>query len=345
MDKKVLVAVLDWGLGHATRMVPVIDVLAKSGLNIIITSSGRSLEYLQDRYPMLEALEMPSKKVAYSRYGAGWALAKRVIQQPGLNKIQERWTRELVKKHGLNGIISDNVYGAVSNQVPSVIVTHQVGLMAPVFKSAFDKKLAAWLDRFAEVWIPDLPGTDSLAGEMTENVFVSTRQRYIGRLSRLEELPAQNKAYDILALVSGPEPQRTAMENIALEYFEKRSGKKLLIRGSSDLPGLDVDGKNVEIKDFLDGVQLSETIQRSKMVICRSGFSTLCDLMALHARAELIPTPQQPEQVYLAKRCRDKGWFATLTTQGGNSEAVCKPFPPNESVLLEEAVQHFISLL
>lgn len=345
MDKKVLVAVLDWGLGHATRMVPVIDVLAKSGLNIIIASSGHSLGYLRARYPLLQTLELPSKKVTYSRYGAGWALAKRVIQQPRLNRIQENWTREVVKKHGVNGVISDNVYGAVSNQVPCVIVTHQLGLMAPVFKSAFDKKLAAWLDRFAEVWIPDLPGTDSLAGKMTENVFVTTRRRYVGRLSRLEELPAQNKAYDMLALVSGPEPQRTAMENIALEYFEKCSGKKQLIRGASDLPGLDVDGKNVEIKDFLDGVQLSETIQRSKMVICRSGFSTLCDLMALNARAELIPTPQQPEQEYLSERCREKGWFSTLTSHGGNSQAVRKPFPPNESVLLEKAVKQFISLL
>jgi hypothetical protein len=281
--------------------------------------------------------------VAYSRYGAGWALAKRVIQQPGLNKIQERWTRELVKKHGLNGIISDNVYGIVSDDIPCAIVTHQVGLITPVFKSVFDRKLAAWLDRFSEVWIPDVPGPDSLAGEMTENGFLTTRKRHIGRLSRLQPMPNVVKDIRVLALISGPEPQRTAMEKLALSYFKKRSGKKLLIRGASGLPGLDVAGKNVEIRDFIDGPELTAAIQRAELVICRSGFSTLCDLMALDAKAELIPTPQQFEQIYLAKRCKEKGWFGLMTDDDERCDEIQQPHPPNTGSLLQDALKNFIS--
>jgi len=349
MQKVVLVAILDWGLGHASRMVPVIDGLLAQNVRVILTGSGASLTYLQKRYPQMESREMPSEEMRYGKSGAGLALLKRALHQPGINKIQQAWIREIVAKEKINGIISDNLYGVYHHEIPSVIVTHQVGLLVPVFKKAFDRKLAQWLDHFTEVWVPDLPGAASLSGKMTENAFLRIPKIFVGNLSRLRSVASAKKDIALTALISGPEPQRSLFEKEVLKLMKKTPGRKVLIRGI--LGGSTekiADMTDMEVYDFLDDTALSEMIIRSEWVVCRSGYSTLCDLRVLGAKAVVVPTPQQPEQLYLARRGSEKGWFQS-TEQQLISKAILedrqKFIPVEEGDLLTPVLKGFLGKL
>ncbi len=310
MQKVVLVAVLDWGLGHASRMVPVIEGLLEQNVRVILAGSGQSLAYLQKRYPQMESRIMPADEIRYGNSGAGLALLRRALRQPGINKKQQAWTREIVDKEKINGIISDNLYGVYHPEIPSVIVTHQVSLLVPVFKKAFDRKLAQWLGHFSEVWVPDMAGAASLSGKMSSNDFLNVPKVFLGYLSRLRPVASAKKDIALTALISGPEPQRTLFEKEVLKLMAKTPGRKVLIRGVFEKSSGRITGVNdLEVYDFLDDAALSEIISRSDWVVCRSGYSTLCDLRVLGANALVVPTPQQPEQLYLTRRGCEKGWF------------------------------------
>ena len=61
--------------------------------------------------------------------------------------------------------------------------------------------------------------------------------------------------------------------------------------------------------------ELNDLIKRSKVVIARSGYSTIMDLYALEKPAILIPTPGQSEQLYLSKHLRHKKQFIFQSQQ------------------------------
>ncbi len=349
MQKVVLVAVLDWGLGHASRMVPVIDGLLAQNARVILAGSGQSLAYLQKRYPQMESRKMPADEIRYGKNGAGLALLKRALLQPDINKKQQAWTREIADSEKINGIISDNLYGVYHPEIPSVLVTHQVGLLVPVFKKAFDRKMAQWLGHFTEVWVPDTPGVASLSGKMSLNDFLKIPKVFLGNLSRLRPAASAKKDITLTVLISGPEPQRTLVEKEVLELIARTPGRRVLIRGMFEKSSGPIAGADdLEVHDFLDDVALSEIIGRSEWVMCRSGYSTLCDLRALGANALVVPTPQQPEQLYLARRGSEKGWFQSCEQHlisGVIMEDLQKLIPVEEGDLLTPVLKGFLGRL
>ena len=50
-NKKILIAPLNWGLGHATRCIPIINALIEEGLEPILAGDGDSLKLLQKEFP------------------------------------------------------------------------------------------------------------------------------------------------------------------------------------------------------------------------------------------------------------------------------------------------------
>ncbi|MFN2431045.1 MAG: glycosyltransferase [Cryomorphaceae bacterium] len=306
MKKRVLIAVLNWGLGHATRSETIISEVLSANCDVFLASSGSALSYLKNRFPSLPAHPLPDKEVLYTQKSALPGLIKRGLYQSGINKKQKIWTDAFIADNGITHIISDNVYGVWSARIPSALISHQLGLLSPVFKNAINRRLAKWINNFSEVWVPDVAGSDSIAGKMLINNHLETEVQFLGNCSRFSETTGLEKTIDYLAVLSGAEPLRTFLERQILDVFSRLEGKKVLLRGKESSPQKEL---GTDIIGMANSDQMRDLILKSELVICRSGFTSVSDLLKLNAKALLIPTPGQPEQEYLAKRCRDKNWF------------------------------------
>lgn len=79
--KTILVAPLHWGLGHATRCVPVIRELLKHNYDVLLGSDGAALELLRKEFPKLPFVELPSYEISYSKKAKGFKWKLFLIQK------------------------------------------------------------------------------------------------------------------------------------------------------------------------------------------------------------------------------------------------------------------------
>ncbi len=307
-ELKVLFAILDWGLGHATRSTPIISFLQEQGAEIIIASRGLSGMYLKRNFPELHQLTFPDSDVTYSSMGATPSILARGLAQPTINQKQKEWTEMAVEQYGITHIISDNVYGIYSSKVRSILITHQLQLQTKLLQNQVNKRLAKWIDRFDEVWVPDVEGEHALTGELTKNIYLKTPVKHIGILTALENVDGGNMEFEFIAMLSGPEPLRSDLEIKLEKHLSKLGGNHALVRGTNKAKTTPIRD-NITYFDLVQNGELSRLIAQSNAVICRSGYSSIMDLIALRKPAILIPTPGQPEQAYLSQRCAHRKWF------------------------------------
>ncbi len=316
--KTILFGVLDWGLGHATRSMPLIDALLALDHEVILAGSGAAARLLQETYPRLRFLSLPENKIAYGRH-AGWSA---LLQSPRLLlniQREHRLVAAFLKKEPVDLIVSDNRYGLYHPETPAIFLTHQLELLPPADaeKMAFLwryvwKKAQSHLFRpFRQIWVPDYEKADqSLAGDLSRAA-APLPLRYLGPLSRFS--PAvENTApkAGLLLLLSGPEPQRSRLEKLLLDQLPDVADPVTLVRG---LPGNHqklthpLEKDRLRIFNHLDAAALQALMVSHACIIARSGYSTLMDLQRLGGRAAFIPTPGQPEQEYLARRMAAQG--------------------------------------
>lgn len=311
--KKVLVAVLDWGLGHAARSVAVIRELERQGCEVFLAGSGESLALLRKEFPALPVFVLPAYDPQYPRQGASMVLSM-ALQLPRFIRVitaEHHALEEIVGQQQIDLVISDNRYGCHSAKAHSVFITHQSNVLMPKrfgFLSRIVRTLNKRLmSRYDECWIPDHPPDMSLAGELASfgNLDQKVLVRYIGWLSRFQprEVRAVN-AIDILAILSGPEPQRTMLEDILLPQLKASGLNFRLIRG---LPSVDTDTGDERIANFMTASALQCAIESAAVIVARSGYSTVMDMKALGKKVIFIPTPGQTEQAYLAERLMRAG--------------------------------------
>ncbi len=306
---RVLVAPLDWGLGHATRCVPIIRELQLNHWEVLVASSGDALTLLKSEFPQLTFFELPSYRATYSlRFPL---MVKVFLQLPKFLWVIRKEHDELEKivhDQEINLVISDNRFGCWTKSVPTVFITHQVNIQMPFplkwaqgFINYFNHRM---IRKFDQCWVPDFP-ENRLTEKLTEPGKLPVK--FIGMLSRFRKTATNDSfEYDYLALVSGPEPQRTIFEQKVKLIFSEVKGRKILIRG---LPGTDEGIVNLSQWDeakHLSAEKLQQVIEKSALVICRSGFSTVMDLAALGTMALFIPTPGQTEQEYLSDQLMKK---------------------------------------
>jgi uncharacterized protein (TIGR00661 family) len=307
--KKVLIAPLNWGLGHATRCIPIIRQLHDFGVEVILASDGRAYTLLSKEFPHLTLIELPAYNITYQRKNFVFGL---MLQLPKM--VLAVWkeyllVQRLVKQHGIHGIISDNRFGCFSRKIPSVFITHQINLMVP---NQFLQILARkgniyWINTFFNIcWVPDLDGEPNLSGELSHGMKMKS-VAYLGVLSRMKYQKVSKK-YDLIAVLSGPEPQRTYLEDTLLEQCKKISNSILVVAGKPETQAHTVQN-NMEYVAFMTSEELNQAMLASDVVICRSGYSTLMDLVFLNKKAILIPTPGQTEQEYLAHHFEQQGIF------------------------------------
>lgn len=314
--KKILVAPLNWGLGHATRCIPVIKKLEEEGFEPLLASDGEALELLRKEFPHLKYFTLPSYNIQYSRKKIffKWKLLLKTPHILRTISAEKRVIEYLVNDQDLSGIISDNRWGVRSPLVPSVFITHQVQVLSGISTFMSTKIQLNYIKKFTECWVPDVAGKPNLSGKMGHLKNPDFHIKYIGLLSRLEKQPAIIK-YDIAVVLSGPEPQRGLLEKILIKELHKSKERVLFIRGVVEGEQKQEIKDNMKIWNFLTSAELESCLNSSELVICRPGYTSLMDLAALEKQAFLIPTPGQFEQEYLAKRLK-KNKLATGCKQG-----------------------------
>jgi UDP:flavonoid glycosyltransferase YjiC (YdhE family) len=350
----VLIAPLDWGLGHATRCIPIIKELINQGARVTIAASGSQKILLNEEFPLLEFIEIPGYEMRYKR---GYLL------KPGLLwrlpvilkhiKKENKWLERVVENRDITAVISDNRYGLYHKKLYSVFITHQLYIQSGwgAYESVGRWRLMVgrWVDekimkrnysfirKFSACWIPDLAENNSLAGKLSHpKIFPPIPVKYIGILSRLKKEEKRIIENSLLVLLSGPEPQRTDFENILLEQLVDSTMKTVVVRG---LPGKGISvpimNEGIKICNHLPADKLNELLSRSEYIIARSGYSTIMDLARVQRNAIIVPTPGQTEQEYLARYLHEKKWMFNVPQKRFNLKNVLSTFKKMEMKLPE----------
>ena len=297
--KKILVSPLDWGLGHATRCIPVIDELIKQGIEVLVGSSGKAAELLKEVYPTLHHIELPDYNIKYHNH---IPLKISILSQiPKLTlgiRKEQKSLQKIVNKHKINGIISDNRYGLYLKETPSVLITHQLSLYSQWFLNKnFQKLVAFFCNKHTQTWVPDIDNKISMAGKISKTNAKINNLSYIGFLSRFKAKESSEELkYDYLILISGPEPERTTFEEKIIKKYQFL-GKRIAVVS----PNLELKFNSIEIYNKLKYNELKKLIKQSKVIVSKGGYSTLMDLNVLQKAMIIYPTKGQPEQEYLAK--------------------------------------------
>ena len=357
VKQRILVAPLDWGLGHATRSIPLIIELMNQNIEVILAADERPYDLLKREFPSLQIIRLPGFGIKYSEDGQIVFGMLRQLPRIGASMFREHRTlRTLIHDLKIDAVISDNRFGLFSRRVPCVYVTHQIAIRMPRSLEWISRLVLVMhkvlIRRYNECWIPDYSDDDNLSGALSHGFPLPANAKYIGPLTRMKIDSSSKSEYEVLAVLSGPEPQRTIFENILIEQLKKRNCKSLVVRGVPEKNQHMKLSDSLSVVSFLESEALSRAMQSSAVIVARPGYSTLMDLAAIGKQAILVPTPGQTEQKYLADALKRKGLFCVqdqenfdlpkalveVRTTSGFSQK------PSAAHLLTEAVQRLISM-
>ncbi len=303
---KVLVAPLDWGLGHATRCIPVIRELLQRNCQVFLASSGDALALLKKEFPTLAFFTLPAYCPVYPSSGSMvWKMAAQFPKFVSAIRREHCRLEQLISENKIELVISDNRYGCWSAATTSVFITHQINILLPkgyAWLARFIGKVnQKMIEKFTVCWIPDADDKHNLVGALaSSNEKIQSEITHIGNLSQFKACQERAVKYDVVCIFSGPEPQRSILEEIVVKQVRQSALKYFVVRGLlTSSHSVLADSDSI---DFLQGEELQAVIEQSDYVIARSGFSTVMDLARLGKKAIFIPTPGQTEQEYLADR-------------------------------------------
>lgn len=314
--RTVLVAPLNWGLGHATRCIPIIHALMELKISVVLAASGSTATVLQKEFPTMKILHLEGYNITYGRTKSSFRFAL-LTQAPGFIRSirrERRWLEKLLKSEQFDAVISDNRFGMSHPSLSSVYITHQLNIQT-------GNKLLNWIaqrihyhfiNRFSECWVPDHASAQNMGALLSHpKVYPAVAVKYLGLLSRFKKIPSPIDI-SLLIILSGPEPQRSILEAILLEQINEAGLEAVFVRGLPSGPPLNTTlYPNLVIYNYVPAAELSMLIQRSETIISRCGYSTVMDLALLGKKAVLVPTPGQTEQEYLAGYLHQKGYFFT----------------------------------
>lgn len=327
---KILVAPLNWGLGHASRCVPLIHRLLDEGHEVVIGGDGMSFTLLRKHFPKLRYVYLAPLDLHYSRSGnQTWAMLKAIPQLLLWRNKDRLMLKAILQEEHFDQVISDNRPGLYNKQVECIYITHQLQIRLTKTwqwaEATASRIHARMYTRFNKVWVPDYEDINhSLAGEMShpakwKQSRKMTAVQYIGPLSRFHS-PITHKPspinYEVVAVLSGLEPQRTLLEQELIERYSGKEERVLIVQGLVNHPNTRIKRGNLTIVPSMADAELVPALLNARHIIARSGYSTIMDLEALGllsvsnnkplpVHIELIPTPGQPEQEYLAVWLKD----------------------------------------
>ncbi len=311
-QKRVLVAPLDWGLGHAARCIPIIRHLIQKNCTVTIAGEGLVHEMLKKEFPQASFIPLRGYRIRYPQKG-NFFMPLMLVQVPRIMKAvlhEHAWLKKRAAAFDL--IISDNRYGLYTKKSTSVLITHQVHIRSGwgTFPDwCLKKTIGLFIKKFDRCWIPDALNNGGIAGELSHPSTLPNNCRWIGPLSRMEDQPSAQTG-KLVVMLSGPEPQRSVLEKKLITAIEDIQQEIVFVRGVDPSAAIPKAGNHIRFENHLGSAMLCNMIGEADLVICRSGYSSIMDLLKMRKKALLIPTPGQTEQMYLAERVDRLKWFA-----------------------------------
>lgn len=358
--KNILICPLEWGLGHAGRMIPLARELQKRNYNVI-TGCGKSHQELFSReLPGTGFVHFPGFRPGYSRFIPQWIFL--LLKTPLLfyHIIAEHIKlKQIIRKHDIDLVISDNRFGVWSRKVKSVYVTH-----LPVIPLPDRLRFLEWIgilfhrffiNRYSFCLIPDLPGKINLSGRLTHGIKLPRNVRFIGILSKFSGMtpPESNKfsSPHNTVILSGPEPQRGILRRKVTNALKHWDTTTIVLEGKPGPETRSAENGNIISYNHLATAEMRDVLVSSSSIITRSGYTSVMELISLRCSAMLIPTPGQTEQEYLARHLAAKGWFLTIP-QRQIDKMITLPHPEpawpdriieESSCLLEKALAEILN--
>ncbi|MFZ4400128.1 MAG: glycosyltransferase [Bacteroidales bacterium] len=343
VTKNVLICPLDWGLGHAARCVPLIQSFLKAGANVIIAADNRPLVFLRKEFPDLQFIQFPAYQITYQNKGSFAIKMIRSIPNVLLSIYKEhKLLDQLIDKYNIDIVFSDNRFGLWNKKAKCIFMTHQVMIKSPLKSDFFDKLFfifnSAFIKNFDECWIPDNESEINLSGDLSHKYKLPVTTYFIGPLSRFKNTEAtnENKNIDVLVLLSGPEPQRTILEEIILQQLANKKINTVIVEGIPEKEEVKIINDQLTIYSHLETDKLQSLIQQAALILCRSGYSTIMDLAVFGKKAILIPTPGQTEQEYLADYYQKKKYYYTVSQKEFNLDEALTQSKKYTGILIKQ---------
>ena len=356
---RILVAPLDWGLGHATRCIPIIKELLAQDCEVWLAGEGAQEIVLQKEFPQLQFLHLDGYRVQYAKSAIG--LIRNIFFQTvkilRAIKKEKKWLKEKAEQYGFDAVISDNRYGLYHKNIPCIFITHQLKIKSPLGKwseKILQKRNYSYINRFKECWIPDEEGKNNLACELSHpEKKPKTPIKYLGILSRFSLSTTKENKDHLLIILSGPEPQRSILENIIIKQIAHYNGTATIVRGLPASTSLVPSTNSILFYNHLLAEEMNKEMQKAEFVIARCGYSTVMDLITLQKKSIFIPTPGQTEQEYLAKYLMEKAFAFCLDQRNVSLEDILKKaksfsyqLPPmNDEAKLRKVIEDFVRSL
>jgi len=356
----ILICPLEWGLGHAGRMIPLARKLQERQNNLFIGTGKEHQSFFRNELSGITYIDFQGFKTDYSRFLPQYIAL--LLKMPLLfyHTIAEHFKlKKIIKDYKIDIVISDNRMGLWNRRIKCVYVTH-----LPVVP--FPEKLVylEWIGilfhryfirKYTFCFIPDLPGETNLTGRLTHNLKLPGNTRFIGILSRFSSgvTFTENKSGFVhnTIILSGPEPQRSILRQRLVRILNDSDRPTVILEGKPGRNDGPVRTGSIISCNHLPPDKMQNIITGSEVVITRSGYTTIMELISLNCSALLIPTPGQTEQEYLAKYLSLKGWFTTMTQKSireGVPLSSGKTIWPSEMIfesreLLEKALDELLN--
>jgi UDP-N-acetylglucosamine transferase subunit ALG13 len=348
----ILICPLEWGLGHAARMIPVARKLQEMNNNIFIGSGEEHLSLFRNELPGVSYIKFPGFKPSYSRYIPQYlALLLRTPLLLYHIMLEHFRLKGIIRENAIDIVISDNRFGLWNRDVTTAYVTHMPLIPFPKmfrfleFAGVFLHGII--IKKYTLCFIPDLPGEVNISGRLSHGIKIPGNTRYIGILSRFNTTEPTQKENPVqfqhnTVILSGPEPQREILKQKLIAVLKHEKPITVILEGKPGNTNETAKCGNIIIYNHLPASEMREIISGSKLIITRSGYSTIMELISLNCNALLIPTPGQTEQEYLAEYLSEKGWFLTISQSALKSGI---SFPSYKTNVHSEIIDQSFDLL
>lgn len=347
--KNILICPLEWGLGHATRMIPLASALLKLNHNVIFASGEVHLSLFRSELPECQSIFFPGFNPRYSRYFPQYFAMLLKIPQLIFHIVREHYMlRRIIADHQVDIVISDNRFGLWNKRIKSVYITHMPLIPFPE-NLRFLEPAGIYLHRliikkYDFCFIPDLPGENNISGRLSHGVKLPENVRYTGILSRFSLVKQSDSnptetVYNTIIL-SGPEPQKEMLKRKLISLFREKSPATVILEGKPRSKKETENQGNIILWNHLKAGDMAGIISGSAGIISRSGYTTIMDLIALNSSALLIPTPGQTEQEYLAVYLSEKGLFSYIDQKdlNDNTQFPEKKTNDNSAIVKESSL-------
>ena len=361
----ILFAVSSLGLGHATRTLPIIRHFLQKNWQVSVLAHGNALHFLEQ--------ELAGDDVTFIEYegyrklerGTGLAFFYYLLIDLVRTTLCIRKERDYIRRHQdrYDCIIADGRYGICSRKIPSFLISHQISFIMPkglgLLESLVDRVNLAYFRQFDTVFIPDFPKIEeSLSGRLShDRVTDRFKHQWVGLLSSYtaKEVPEAEKI-DILFIISGYlQEQKESFVHALIEQAKRIPGHKVFILGDTSSSNvIRMEEEDITIYPVVTGTLRNTLFNRARLIVSRSGYTTVLDLAERDKPAVLFATPRQTEQEYLADFLGDNGWYATshqqaaielqsLLTKAGKCTLFIPPWKTSQSLgIIKKAVTSYL---